>query len=181
MISIRQISRLSGLAIPVLFSIGTATAAAIHYTLTSGADVITFSLPQNPSPLACAFATDCFSVSPVTVTIDGKAFSTGTVSFYTPADGGALTILVGSKLEVNNDGPGSGQIFSGTLTSPTLETFSNLQLAAVSYGSPILNEGFTLSASLSGSSTPEPTGTFLAGGLFLAATLAARKRIYRPQ
>lgn len=58
----------------------------------------------------------------------------GTVSFYTPANGGGLTILqggLGSTVLVNNDGPGFEQLFTGSLTSPSLETFSNLQLVGV--------------------------------------------------
>ena len=58
----------------------------------------------------------------------------GTLSFYTPANGGGLTILqggLGSTVLVNNDGPGFEQLFTGSLTSPSLETFSNLQLVGV--------------------------------------------------
>ena len=34
----------------------------------------------------------------------------GTVSFYTPGDGGGLPFLLGSTVEVNNDGPGKEQM-----------------------------------------------------------------------
>jgi hypothetical protein len=150
-----------------------AMADTIDYTLTSGADTITFSLPQTPTPLAsCAFSTDCFSLSPVSLTVDGSAVSNGEVNFYTPTNGGGLTILEGSTLLVNNDGPGSEQLFNGALTNPTLEAFTNLQLVGTSDSSPQFNEAFLLNA-VGGSTTtptPEPSSVLLllVGGSVIA-------------
>src|SRR5580658_655097 len=135
MISIRS----TLLALSSLFIITTPSFANVNYSLTAGSDSIFFSLPQNPTPLACDFLgidTSCFSVSPVSLTVDGTP-GTGYVSFFLPGVGGGLTIYEGATLLVNNDGPGNEQLFSGTLASPTLETFSNLQLTIAPAGGPV--------------------------------------------
>jgi hypothetical protein len=101
-------------ALSCLFILTGAAFADIDYTLTAGSDTISFSLPQLPTPTAsCYLSSDCFSVSPVALVVDGTLYN-GTVSFYTPANGGGLTILqagLGSTVLVNNDGPGFEQLF----------------------------------------------------------------------
>ncbi len=144
----------------------------VNYALTANSDVITFTLPQNPIPLgSCAFSTNCFSVTPVNLVIDGDAVSNGTVSFYESANQGGMTILGGDTLLVNNDGPGNLQLFSGTLSAPVLTAFSNLQLVQEPYGSPAMNEAFVLNAS-----APEPRTVYLLfPALLVSAALAGTR------
>ena len=146
--------------ISMLFSIGNASAAFNAFV--NFGDIkgeITFTIPQEPPPLSCALGTDCFSLSPVVLTIDGTTFGDGTVSFYTQAAGGGVTILVGSTVEVSDQAPGNEQLFSGTLADPTIETFSNLQLVSVPNFSPVLNDDFILNISLV--NVPEPSEAML--------------------
>jgi hypothetical protein len=136
--------------------------ADINYTLTSGNDTITFSIPQLPAvQTSCDFFgdTSCFAVYPVALTVDGSAV-TGNVSFYQPGVGGGLVVCTGAtctpgSVLVNNNGPGNEQLFTGTLANPTLETFSNLQLTVAGAGSPLYNEAFLLNGT-SSAATPEP-------------------------
>jgi hypothetical protein len=138
----------------------------LNYRLTSNSDVITFSLPRLPTPLdSCAYSSDCFSVTPTNLVIDGDSVSNGTVSFYEPSTGGGITIMQGDTLVVNNDGPNGLQLFSGTLSEPDLIGFSNLQLLEEHIGSPALDEAFLLNIS-----APEP-GTLKL--LFLACLVPA--------
>ncbi|MDQ2839550.1 MAG: hypothetical protein M3Y72_00600 [Acidobacteriota bacterium] len=145
------------------------SASTLSYTLAAGSDLITFTLPQQPVPVACTFATDCFGVDPANLAVDGSPVTGGVVNFYTPAQSGGLTILDGSTLLVNNGAPGNLQLFSGSLSAPTLNAYSNLQLVASSYGSPTYDEGFLLNATSSTTATPEPSVVFLTllGGLVL--------------
>ncbi len=149
-----------------LILVSPAFAATISYTLTSGSDTITFSLPQMPTtPLlttVCPLSSNCFSLSPVSLTVDGSAVSNGVVNFYSSANTGGLTISEGSTLLVNNNGPGNEQLFTGTFASPTLETFTNLQLIQTGAFSPRLNEAFLLNAVAgTNTSTPEPSSVLL--------------------
>jgi hypothetical protein len=145
--------------------------ADINYTLTgSSGDVISFSLPQLPAVQTTCTYNDSFCISPVTLVVDGNVITNGTVAFYTPANLGGLTIQEGGTLLVNNDGPGNEQLFAGTLSNPTLETFSNLQLVKENAYGPQYDEAFVLNASTSGV-TPEP-GSYAAlilgfGGVML--------------
>ena len=155
---------------------GTPLSYTFHYTLTSDTDVITFSLPQRPVPLeSCAYTTNCFSVTPENLTINGESIPDAIVSFYTPARKGGITILEGDTLLVNNDGPENMQLFSGSLSEPVLKAFSNLQLVEEPFGAPAIQEAFILKTEV-----PEP-GTFyllfpsiLIGGALMRRTSARR-------
>ena len=135
--------------------------------LNCNSPLLNFHVPSPP---------DCFSTSPIDVTIDGSLYSAATVSFYTPENRGALTILQGSTLLVNNDGPAFLQIFSGGFANPTLLEFTDLQLVRQNFGSPQFNEAVVLNAVLdSGSSsadTPEANTWLLSLVAFLAISLA---------
>lgn len=145
-----------------VLAISPAFADTLDYVLTGPTDTITFSLSQTPTALACGFSTSCFSVNPVTVTIDGSPV-TAEVDFYLPANGGGLAINQGNTDLINQDGPGSEQLFTGTLASPTLETFTNLQLTAGLSLSPQYNEAFVLNVTdVSGvTGVPEPSAVAL--------------------
>ncbi len=119
--------------------------------------MITFTLPQQPVPVTCTFSDSCFGVNPTNLVVDGSPISNGVVNFYTPAESGGFTILEGTTLLINNGGPGNLQLFSGILSSPTLNAYSSLQLVAYSYGSPTYDEGFLLNATSSTPTTPEPS------------------------
>lgn len=178
---------LNGLFLAVLIAVVPATspvfAGTIDYTLTGPGptpDIITFSLPDTPTPQACDFFgdTDCFSVSPVSVTIDGTT-AAGDVSFYESGAGGGLTIQEGGSTEVNNNGPGDEELFTGTLADPTLETFSDLQLVVAGAGSPILNEAFVLNATEEAATAPEPSSMLLLLAGLAGAGMFARPSIRR--
>jgi hypothetical protein len=161
-----------------VLAISPAFASTINYTLTSGSDTISFSLPQVPAAQSCAFDGNCFTVSPVSLTVDGTPITNGEVNFYTYANGGGLTIFnLGTSATqplVNNDGPGSPPkvLFTGTVTNPTLETFSNLQLIAVGSFGPLYNEPFLLNAT----AVPLPASAWLLLSGLVGVGAMARKR-----
>jgi hypothetical protein len=175
-----MLNKLSSLCFFATLAITPAFCANINYTLTSGVDKITFSLPEVPTAQACNFSSNCFSLYPVGLTVDGTSIADGEVNFYTNANGGGLTIvnLTTDTLLVNNDGPGSPPevLFTGTVSDPTLETFSNLQLVATGAYGPLYNEAFLLNGTSSGtgSTTPEPSSVILllVGGFAIAGTRA---------
>ncbi len=161
----------------LFLSAGALSATTMNYSLTSGEDVITFSLSQQPVPLSsCAFSTDCFSVTPTDLMVDDSPILDGTVSFYTPASNGGITILEGDTLLMNNDGPDHLQLFSGSLSAPVLTAFSDLQLVQEPIGSPSLNEAFVLTANAVSTPTPEPGGLALLGFGILATGALLRRR-----
>jgi hypothetical protein len=106
--------RLTLCALSSLFILTSAAVADINYTLTSGGDTISFSIPQLPAVQAsCDFFgdTSCFAVYPVALTVDRSAV-TGNVSFYQPGVGGGLVVCTGAtctvgSVLVNNNGPGN--------------------------------------------------------------------------
>ncbi len=160
-------------AVSFMFSMAVASAATINYTFTAGEDTITFSLPQQPSITPCSFRDSCFGTNPTNLVVNGTPISDASVNFYTPTEIGGLTILEGDTLLVNN---GGAQLFSGTLSAPTLGTFTNLVLDAYSFGSPLYDEAFTVNAELVPSSAPEPAAAvLLLAGAGIAA-LVNRKR-----
>ena len=163
-----------------LILVSPAFASTISYTLTSGTDTITFALPQMPTtPLltaVCPLSSNCFSLSPVSLTLDGSAVSNGVVNFYSSANLGGLTVSEGSTLLVNNNGPGNEELYTGTFANPTLETFNNLQLLATGSFGPQLNEAFLLNAvGASTTTTPEPSSLLL---LFVGGSAIAGMRMF---
>ncbi len=161
----------------LVFSAALASATTLDYTLSAGSDVITFSLPQQPALVTCNFPTSCFGVLPMNLVVDGSPVSNGQVNFYDSSNAGGLTILKGTTLLVNNGGPGNMPLFSGTLTSPTLDTFSNLLLVQYSFGSPVYDEAFTLNSSVAATTTPEPSAALLLfTGLASVFALFRRRR-----
>lgn len=171
----RKLYILACLLLPAA-AFGTPLGYTLNYTLTANTDVITFSLPNRPVPLeSCAFATNCFSVTPENLTVNGDTILDGIVSFYTPASKGGITIMEGDTLLVNNDGPNTMQLFSGSLSEPVLKAFSNLQLVEEPFGAPSMDEAFILNTN-----APEPGTLYLLfpsiliGGALVRRTSARR-------
>lgn len=100
-----------------LACLGLATPAhadTVNYTFTGFGTTATFSLPSNPSP--SLVATNYFQINNVPITISGMGGITTNLDFFTTAGGGGL----GSGTNIL----GGPQLFSGSLTSPTLLTGS---------------------------------------------------------
>jgi len=184
----------SCVAASILFSTGKAVASTINYVLTSNSssDTISFDLLSQPGMnLPCNLGGfNCFSVSPVDLTINGTLFSGGVVDFMSGDNfhdgGGVLIQYANESLIVNLAGPEIGDtgtyetLYSGTLSDPTLEAFSNLSLTGYSYFGPQFDENFTLNATSasegSNSAVPEPPSfVFLGSGLVAFAGMMRRK------
>lgn len=130
-----------------------AVAAHVNYTLTSGTDTITFSLPQQPTAAAsCAFYGNCATFNNVAVSVNGSLYPAAQVNFYLSSADGGLTIFTSQSettMLVNNDGNSAEQLFTGPVTSPTLTApISSYVLAQEGYNNPVYNEQFNLTASL---------------------------------
>jgi len=172
----------------ILVSMGTAGASTINYVLTTtpGAPTpltISFSLPSQPgSNLPCDFYHSCFSVTPVDFSVNGTPYTGGIVDFYDSSpgpDGGLVLQYADASILVNLGGavlsPGVYQtLYSGTLSDPTLLSFSNLPLYGYSNFGPQIDENFILNASPN--ATPEPSSLLLLGsGLVGFAGMLRRK------
>ncbi len=160
----------------LLLAGSTANADTVLYTLTSGSDTITFSLPQPPVAAAtCAFFGGCATFNGVAVDADGSIYPDAQVNFYLASSDGGLTIFTDSSdtaMLVNNDGNFAEQLFTGTVTDPTLiAPLSSYVLFQEGYNSPEFNEQFSLTAE-----TPEPDSVLLLGfGLLGLAAVVRRK------
>jgi hypothetical protein len=168
-------------ALSALVTMGAAVAPAsadsIKYTLTDGSagDVITFTLPQDPTPIATN--ADWFAES-TTVTIDGVS-KTEDVTFYDTNFSGGLSIASTPEVDGILDQAGA-QLYSGTTSTPKLLTETNITLtctdimpatscSADKYDAPT----FKLNAVDIPTATPEP-GSFalmLAGLGFLGLVM----------
>ncbi len=153
-----------------------AFAESIDYTLTSGSDTITFSLPQPPTAAACAFYGGCATFNGVAVDVDGTVYADAQVNFYLASEDGGITIFTDpteAQMLVDNDGNFAEQLFTGPVTDPTLVApITSYVLNQESYGGPEYNEQFSLTAE----ATPEPSSILLLGtGLLGLAALAHRK------
>jgi hypothetical protein len=173
-------------ALGALVTTGSAVAPAfadsIKYTLTDASgDLITFTLPQDPTPIATLFG---FAES-TTVTIDG-ASETEDVTFYDQGSAGGLSIAPTPEVDGILD-QGGDQLYTGSTSAPTLLTETNIQLICTSLipnMSPTgsctedkYSEWFTLNAVDIPSATPEP-GSFalMLTGLGLLGLLMAKAR-----
>ena len=149
-------------ALGALVTMGSAVVPAfadsIKYTLTDpSGDMITFTLPQNPIPIATLFG---FAVS-TTVTSDGVS-ETEDVSFYDFSTAGGLSIAPTPEVDgiIDQAGP---QLYSGSTSAPMLLTETNIPLICTSFlfscADDKYGEGFTLNAVDIPTATPEP-GSF---------------------
>jgi hypothetical protein len=158
----------------VLFALGSAVAPAhadsIKYTLTDGSgDVITFTLPQFPTPVATS--ADWFAES-TSVVIDTNFL-------------GGLSIASTPYTDQILDQAGA-QLFSATVTAPKLltETDVSLRCVGIGTGTPCSADtydgSFTLNAIDVPTSTPEPNSLALTlAGLGLLGLLATGASLNR--
>jgi hypothetical protein len=170
----------------VLFALGSAVAPAhadsIKYTLTDGSgDVITFTLPQFPTPVATS--ADWFAES-TSVVIDGVS-KTEDVTFYDTNFLGGLSIASTPYTDQILDQAGA-QLFSATVTAPKLltETDVSLRCVGIGTGTPCSADtydgSFTLNAIDVPTSTPEPNSLALTlAGLGLLGLLATGASLNR--
>jgi hypothetical protein len=150
-------------------------ATTIRYTLVGVNDnqIVDFdvTLPQTFLPCTTAGG-GCFGVTPDFLGLTySDSLPDPVVNFY---QSGGLTIYFtsssGVKLLVNNGGP---VLFSGDVSNPTLQLYpDSVLLQQQSVGAPILDEAFTLYATVESSPgpmgpAPEPA-TWGLGGLALA-------------
>ena len=92
-----------------------APAETIHFTLTGGDGTLSFSLPSAAVPATASTLYSTFTLP--TVTYNGAPVANDTVYFYSPSDGGGLTVLnADSSFILDEFGP---TLFSGTPASPT--------------------------------------------------------------
>lgn len=151
-------------------ALSAAASTVIDYHLSSSTTTITFSLPEKPTIAAsCMYFEHCFSVTPVSIDVNGTVITDANISFYLSDVNGGLTITEGprgpnQKLLVNADGANhTQQLFTGSLTDPTLLSFDSTTLINQPiFGTPVYSTNFQANIM----ATPEPA-------TFGLATLAA--------
>jgi hypothetical protein len=157
-------------------AVAPAHADTIQYTLTDGTNVITFSLPQHPTPVA--YTADWFAES-TTVTVDGVS-STEDVTFYDLAYLGGLSIASTPYTDQILDQQGA-QLYSGSTKFPELLAEKNVSLSCTAIKSPTpcsadtYHNSFILNAV--DVPTPEPTSLALTlAGLGLLGVMLVKSR-----
>ena len=148
-----------------------ALAHADMFTLTSGADTISFSAPASPIP-STTDTVNQFSLDNVTFDVDGVP-SMGDIYFYTSAVGGGLEVVDGIFMLplVSQTGP---QVFTGAVTAPTFLP-GNFSLQAYGDGS-VFDGNFSLTILPDMTATPEPASLLLVGSGLLSITSVIRRR-----
>jgi len=170
-------------ALPAMFALGAAVAPAyadsIQYSLKdSSGDVITFTLPQSPTPVATS--ADWFAAAAL-VTIDGIS-SMEDITFYDSSFLGGFSIASTPFTDQILDQAGP-VLFSGSTTNPKLLPETNVSLTCTAIAPAPACSGnefsaaFTLVKAADIKSTPEPSSlALMLAGLGLVGLMVGANR-----
>lgn len=150
-----------------------AHASDIQYSFTAFGTTATFTLPSNPTPDYVDPGMNYFQIDNVSINLASMGTYTTDLAFFTDADGGGIG--GGPNLEDQLLGP---QLFSGSLTAPTLLTgaFDLSGFITPDVDGPVAVSG-TLYATVP--PVPEPSSIVLMlTGLLGVAGFAFRKRFF---
>lgn len=165
-------TRYLSLATSALLLLGThfksALADTIHYSFSALGTSATFTLPSNPTP--SLIGSNFFQINNVVISISGVGTETANIDFFNTAGGGGA----GS----GGDHLTGAQLFSGTLSSPTLltGTFPLSGTIVVDSEPPVQVSGNLIATVLA--AVPEPSSLVLLLTAMAGATAAARRRLH---
>ena len=167
------------LATASLLAISCSTAFADDvFTLVSGNGKITVNFTAPATPTVAATGLDYFTLSDISVDIDGIANTGDTLYFYThmpmTPDSGGLAIQEGNTTTYFVDDYGR-QLFTGGLTDPTFITGGPFSLRKVGDGTYDNNFKLDIAAS-STAVTPEPSSFILLSTGLLGMAGVVRRR-----
>ena len=151
------------------------------FTLTSGSDVATFTLPASPTP-SSGLMNLFFVIDNVSVTIDNVATLANITFFNSGSYGGGLDITAGGVQLIDQSGP---LLFGNSTTTPTFllnstpEQLTNYVSGFPPVGGETYAENFSIVIAPASASAPEPStfallGTGVAG---LAAFVRRKTRL----
>jgi hypothetical protein len=173
------------LAASILFALPPAVLRAATmdtFTLTSGADIASFSLPSSPTPNS-SFTNLYFVLDSITVTIDGVQTLANIVFYNSGAEGGGLDITsaVGGTDLIDQHGPllfGNSTAAPVFLLNATPEQLTNYVFGFPPVGNETYAENFSIVVAPAAlSATPEPSSfTLLVSGLLGFLGVAGRRR-----